>query len=67
MSHAPTGRFIDTSMVVRYFTDDIPEQAALEEEIIEHEPELLVNAVILVECAYVLTRLYSYPRDSSMR
>ncbi|MBI3975438.1 MAG: PIN domain-containing protein [Armatimonadetes bacterium] len=54
-------RFIDTSMLVRYFTDDIPEQAAIAEAIVETQ-SLLVNSVILMECGYVLTRLYHYPR-----
>jgi predicted nucleic acid-binding protein len=59
---AAAGRFIDTSMLVRYFTDDIPEQAAVAESIIESERSLLVNSVILMECGYVLTRVYSYSR-----
>ena len=54
-------RFVDTSVLVRYFTDDIPEQAATAEAIIDRE-DLLVNCVILAECGYVLTRLYNYAR-----
>src|SRR5438876_9779020 len=54
-------RFIDTSMLVRYFTDDIPEQAEIAETIIERE-RLLLTSVIILECGYVLTRIYGYAR-----
>ncbi|MCL5957844.1 MAG: PIN domain-containing protein [Chloroflexi bacterium] len=55
-------RFIDSSMLVRYFTDDLPDQADIAERVIESE-NLFVNSVILLECGYVLTKLYGYPRD----
>ena len=57
-----TRRFIDSSMLVRYFTDDIPEQAEVAERIIESD-DLLVNSVIVSECGCVLTKLYAYPRE----
>lgn len=56
-------RFIDSSMLVRYFTDDVPDQADIAERIIESE-DLFVNSVILSECGYILTKLYNYPRDT---
>ena len=55
-------RFVDTSVLIRYFTDDLPDQAEVAERIIENN-DLLVNTVILLECSFVLTRLYGYPRE----
>lgn len=56
-------RFIDTNMLVRYFTNDLPDQAAVAEAVIDSE-DLFVSSVIVLECGYVLTRIYGYPRDA---
>lgn len=56
--------FLDTSVLVRYLTDDIPELAAQAERIIEHADELHVTPVVLAETAHVLRRLYHVPRGA---
>ena len=56
--------FLDTSVLVRYLTDDIPDLAAQAERIIEHADELYVTPVVLAETAHVLRRLYRVPREA---
>lgn len=61
MSDAKT-HFVDTSVLVRYLTNDVPELAGIAERIVD-QGNLLVNSVILLECCYVLTKLYSYRKE----
>ena len=56
--------FLDTSVLVRYLTADIPELADQAERIIEHADELHVTPVVLAETAHVLRRLYHVPRGA---
>lgn len=56
--------FLDTSVLVRYLTDDVPDLAAQAERIIEHASELHVTPVVLAETAHVLRRLYHVPREA---
>lgn len=55
-------RFIDSSVLVRYLTEDDPRRAKVAEAIIESD-DLLVNGVIVSEVAYVLHKAYGYPRS----
>ncbi len=55
--------FLDTSMVVRYLTDDSPELAELAARIIDRQDGLLMTDVVVAETAYVLTSVYRLPRD----
>ena len=55
-------RFIDTSVLVRYFTQDDLRRADVAEAIIEAD-DLVVSGVILSETAYVLHRTYGYSRS----
>jgi predicted nucleic acid-binding protein len=55
-------RFVDSSVLVRYFTDDDPRKARIAEEIIESD-DLFVTTLILSEVAYVLRTSYKYPRS----
>jgi len=57
-------RFVDTSILVRYFTNDIPKQAERAQEIIEGNEILQINSIIILETAYVLTKIYKYSRES---
>ncbi len=54
---------LDTSIVVRYLTDDPPEMAEQAARIIDEEEGLQVTAVVLAETAYVLTSVYQVPRE----
>ena len=55
-------RFINSSVIVRYLTDDDPRRSRVAERIIESDA-LVVTAVILSEVAYVLRTTYNYPRS----
>ena len=50
--------FLDTSVVVRYLTNDPPEMAARAARIIDSEAELVLTDGILGEAAYVLLKRY---------
>jgi predicted nucleic acid-binding protein len=54
--------FLDSSVVVRYLTDDPPEMAAMAAELIDSSVELVLSEVVLVESAYVLESVYEVPR-----
>ncbi len=53
---------LDTSVVVRYLTDDPPEMAARAAVLIDSPTELAISALVLVESAYVLTTVYGIDR-----
>lgn len=55
--------FLDTSMLVRYLTDDPPNLAEQAAKVIDHEEGLQVTDVVLAEAAYVLTSFYRVPRN----
>jgi predicted nucleic acid-binding protein len=55
--------FLDTSIIVRYFTNDPPELADKAAEIIDGDENLQVTDVVLVETAYVLTSVYNVTRS----
>lgn len=54
---------VDTSVVVRYLVDDVPEQARRAAEILDHERGLQVSSLVVVETACVLTSVYGIARD----
>ena len=54
--------FLDTSVVVRYLTGDVPELADRAASLIEGEEILWLTDVVLAETAYVLTTVYGSPR-----
>ncbi len=55
--------FLDTSMIVRYLTNDPPDMADKAAGIIDGEDDLYVTDVVIVETAYVLTSVYDVPRS----
>ena len=55
--------FLDTSMVVRYLTRDVPEIAERAAAVIDGEEDLWIIGVILTEADYVLRSLYLVPRE----
>jgi predicted nucleic acid-binding protein len=63
MSGGSQPSFLDTSVVVRYLTDDPPEMAARAAEVIDGSTEVVLSEVVLVETAYVLDSVYGVPRN----
>ena len=57
------GALLDTSVVVRYLTDDPPNLADKAASVIDVEDGLQVTDVVIVETAYVLTTVYQVPRE----
>jgi predicted nucleic-acid-binding protein len=62
MKTAPHPPFLDTSVVVRYLTDDPPEMAAKAAGVIDGTEQVVLSEVVLVETAYVLESVYEVPR-----
>ena len=62
MSQPLPSAFVDTSVIVRYLTDDPPPMADAAARIIEGDQSLILSEVILAETAYVLTGVYDIPR-----
>jgi predicted nucleic acid-binding protein len=54
---------LDTSVIVRYLTDDPPGSADLAGRLIEGDEDLLVPEVVLTEVGYVLASLYHLARE----
>jgi predicted nucleic acid-binding protein len=64
MSLEPHPRLLDTSVILRYLTDDIPEQAEQARALIESATPLGLTTVALLEAAYALRRdPYRFTRD----
>ncbi len=57
---------LDTSVLVRYLTNDPPELALAADQIIEREEELAVTPVALAECGFVLTVRYGVSRPEAV-
>lgn len=55
--------FLETSILVRYLTDDPPELSERAELFIESAAILLITAVALVETGHVLRTVYKLPRQ----
>ena len=55
--------FLDTSVVVRYLTDDPPDLAHQAASIIDGDADLWITDVVLAETAYVLSSVYQVQRD----
>lgn len=54
--------FVDTSVLVRYLTGDVPELLGAAERFLDEAP-LYLSEGILTETAYVLTSFYEVPRE----
>ena len=55
---------LDTSVIVRYLTNDPPSMAAAAARLINSDRPLIVSALTLAESAYVLASVYGVPRDA---
>lgn len=63
MSPAVSPPFLDTSYVVRYFTNDPPDMADHAAHVIDSEEMLVLSELALVESAYVLESVYKVQRS----
>ena len=55
--------FLDTSMIIRYLVQDVPDRIEQVRRVIEKHPHLWLTEGIIAETAYVLTKVYQLPRD----
>jgi len=59
--------FVDTNLFLRYLTNDLPEQAAHLENLIERsnrgELRLVANSMVFAEIVWTLQSFYQYPKD----
>ncbi len=55
--------FIDTNVVVRYLTNDPPDQAEIATAIVDGMGDLWITGVVLNETAYVLRTKYAVGRE----
>ena len=61
----PRLRLLDTSVIVRYLTNDIPEQAERARALIESTSPIGLTTIAVLETAYALRRdPYRLPRDT---
>lgn len=56
--------FLDTSYAVRYLVNDPPDMAERAAQVIDSDETLLFSEMAILETAYVLTSVYSVPRDA---
>ena len=59
--------FVDTNIILRYLTNDIPEQAIVFEKLIKKsnrgEIRLVANSLVFAEIVWTLQSFYKYPKD----
>lgn len=55
---------VDTNILVRYLTNDDPEQSLQEKELLKNSKTILVTKTVLLECEWVLRSAYKLPRES---
>lgn len=63
MTGGGASAFLDTSYVVRYLVNDPPDMAEKAAQVIDSEETLLFSEMAILETAYVLTSVYSIPRE----
>lgn len=55
--------FVDTSVLIRYLTGDMPERLEAATRILDESPTVYLTEGTLTETAYVLTSFYEVPRE----
>jgi len=60
---ASVANFIDTSLLIRYLTDDEPEMAQRATRLIDSDTPIVITDVVLAGTAHVLRRLYGLTRE----
>ena len=53
---------VDTSVVVRYLTGDVPELAERAAALLDGPDPIALHTIVLVETAFVLEKVYEVPR-----
>ncbi len=53
---------IDTSALIRFFTNDIPKKASLVERLLQEEKDIFIPDVVFPELEYILIDNYKFPR-----
>ena len=66
MAEPKAAAFVDTSVIVRYLTNDPPPLAERAASLLEGEEQLTLSEVVLVEAAYVLTKVYEVSREATV-
>lgn len=59
----PFPALLDTSVIIRYLTGDVPDLFRRATEIIESSKPLAISPLALAETAWVLTSFYEIPRS----
>lgn len=54
---------LDTSALLRFFTNDVPQKAAEVERVLKTEKHIIVPEVVLPELEYVLSGVYNQTRE----
>ena len=54
---------LDTSVIIRYLTGDVPHLAEWCAQVIDGGDDLTVTEGVMIETAYVLTKFYAVPRS----
>ena len=54
---------VDTSALVRFFTNDIPQKASLVEKLFKEEKDIFIPDVVFPEMEYILIQKYKFPRE----
>ncbi len=54
---------VDTSALVRFFTDDTPQKASLVEKLFKAEKDIFIPDVVFPELEYILIQKYNFPRE----
>jgi predicted nucleic acid-binding protein len=61
-------RIIDTNVILRYLTDDIPEQAQKSEElftrVIEGKETVEIPLLVIAEVVWTMTKFYRQPKKA---
>jgi len=55
--------FLDTSSLIRFFTEDKPKKALLVKELLEEEEKVSISEVVFPELEYVLEKTYKTKRE----
>ena len=53
---------VDTSALVRFFTDDIPQKASLVEKLLEEGKDIVIPDVVFPELEYILVNKHMFSR-----
>ncbi len=58
---------LDTSSLIRFFTNDMPERATKVKELLENEKNIVIPEVVFPELEYVLADQYKTSKESLVK